>query len=83
MSEFKKLADGSYVHNCYLEGRDSDPAEFMFKQNADDSISAFLNGYAIIPIETYEELSGKDFSGKDFSGIRQRINKADDDLHEL
>ena len=48
-----------YVHNCYLVMRDGERSPYgeqhMFVQD-EKGIKATLNGYAIIPVEQYEEL---------------------------
>jgi len=42
-----------YIHNCYLEPRGDDQ---MFWHGADDITRPTLDGYAIIPMEVYEQL---------------------------
>lgn len=54
---YKKTKDGSYIHNCVIAPR-ADRKEPLFWQS-DETISCRLNGYAIIPIEEYERLTGK------------------------
>ena len=44
--------NGSYCHNCYVE-----KAKDRFLQVGEPLC---LNGYAIIPLEIYQELTGKD-----------------------
>jgi hypothetical protein len=47
--------DGSYMHNCYVE-----KANDRFIQVG---WPLCLNGYAVIPLELYQELSGRDVQG--------------------
>lgn len=78
MDEYKysKGKDGSYVHNCLVVRREDDKVPTLFHQNGNEHVSAFLNGYAVIPIEEYENLTGKP------TFIESRsIKKADEDLH--
>ena len=44
---------GGFVVNCYRESR----GEALFLITADDQILPMLDGYAIIPIEKYRELT--------------------------
>jgi len=55
VSFYEKGKDGSYFHNNLLKRRDGEKAPQLFSNN-DETISAFLNGYAIIPIEEYARL---------------------------
>ena len=50
--KYEKGKDGSHLHNCYIERRDGDLSEQLFR-NDGGVITAFLNGYAIIPIDRY------------------------------
>ncbi len=74
--EYKKLNDGSYVCNCYIGRREDESADALFKQNGDESIAAFLNGYAIIPLEEYAALTGEDYSD-----MLANAKEADRQLH--
>lgn len=56
--EYKKLKDGSFILNCILRRRVNDNSDYLFRQS-NESVSVFLNGYAIIPIEEYFELKGE------------------------
>jgi hypothetical protein len=59
----EKCKDGSFVRNCLINRRKEDASPHMFYQDSEASyISAFLNGYAIIPLEEYAELTGDDYS---------------------
>jgi len=59
--KYEKLKDGGFVHNCHLIPRGDEKADYLFYQDGDKSITAFLNGYAIIPLEDYFKLtSGSD-----------------------
>jgi len=57
--KFEKMNDGSFVHNCRIVRRDNDKASVLFHQNGNESVAAFLNGYAIIPLEEYYQLKGE------------------------
>ena len=73
--DFQKMKDGSFVHNCYIARRRGEKAPLLFRQESDGSkLIAFLNGYAIIPLEEYKKLKGEDFDGT-------LIEKADRDLY--
>ena len=78
MTEYKKHKDGSYVHNCYIERRIDDMSKYMFYQSNDEYISAFLNGYAIIPLEKYYKLIDKEFPDQD----KENIIEADKQLYK-
>ena len=65
----EKCEDGSYLGNCHLQRRENDPAPYLFNQSGTEYISCCLNGYAIIPLEEYQKLTGQDFS----KFIRQSI----------
>jgi hypothetical protein len=54
----EKCKDGSFVHRCVIVKKEGDD-HGLFHQHADDHISAYLDGYAIIPVEEYEELKEK------------------------
>uniref|UniRef100_A0A6M3LEU0 Uncharacterized protein n=1 Tax=viral metagenome TaxID=1070528 RepID=A0A6M3LEU0_9ZZZZ len=68
--------NGSYLHNCVIVRRENDPVEMLFRN--DDNITAFLNGYAIIPLEEYYKLAGKG----DFSYWKKLIEEADKYIHK-
>jgi hypothetical protein len=78
MVEYKKTNDGSYVHNCYIVRRDDDNGQYLFGQTDDKKITAFLNGYAIIPLEEYAQLTGKDLGD-----MIANANEADKQLHPV
>ena len=62
--EFQKMKDGSYVHNCYIAPRSGEKAFVLFGyEPVGGGITAFLNGYAVIPLEEYKKLKGEDFDG--------------------
>lgn len=46
---------GSYVRNCLWQAREH---EYLFSINLDGEWIASLDGYAIIPIEEYEKITG-------------------------
>ena len=57
MGLYEKGKDGSHLCNCYLYSRKNELAQVLFEMNNEtQSISAFLNGYAIVPIEDYADL---------------------------
>lgn len=63
MNIYKAICkDGSYVCNCFLKRRKDDSSDHIFsmKENG-ESITAHLNGYAIISFEEYCELTGETF----------------------
>jgi len=72
--EYEKGIDGSYVHNCIVVCRKDDPTPTLFYSKTGSSISAFLNGYAVIPIKEYCELKGIEYNGS-------KIEEADKVLH--
>lgn len=74
---YNKSANGSYLHNCYVKRRDSDPAPSLFTSDDGTDIFCSLNGYAIIPMEEYAVLVGMDFAQK-----QANIKAADEELHE-
>jgi len=53
--KYEKGIDGSHIHNCCIMRRDGDLSEHLFR-NDGSVITAFLNGYAIIPIDLYARL---------------------------
>jgi len=53
--EYEKGIDGSYFHNNLVELREGEAVKYLF-YNDGERITAFLNGYAIIPIEKYAAL---------------------------
>jgi len=56
--------DGSHVMNCVVIGRGRNSDGALFRVTSDFSgVKAYLNGYAIIPLEEYSKLIDKDFSG--------------------
>ena len=75
-NKFKKCEDGSYIHNCYVERRDGDPVDALFYSDH-KTMTARLNGYAIIPIDVYAKLSGKPTLISE-----DAIREADKHLHE-
>lgn len=78
--EYKKCEDGSYLYNCALVRRDSDPVDLLFHQDGDKSMTARLNGYAIIPLEEYVRLTGP----AGFPAAKEmleRVPEADRQLH--
>ena len=77
---YKKLEDGSSVHNCIIKSRyykDSKKAFALFSQDGDKTIRAHLNGYAIVPVEEYLEVTGKDMT------YLAKIKQAEIDLGEV
>ena len=72
--EFEKCKDGSYIWNCFVERRKDDPSTTVFSGD-DKTITAHLNGYAIIPLERYCELTGEPFNS-------DRIKEADSQLNK-
>jgi len=79
---YKKLEDGSYVHNCIIKPRyrHSKNATALFSRDGDKTIRAHLNGYAIVPVEDYLELTGKDMGNRDRVAD---IKQAEIDLGEV
>ena len=75
----KKLEDGSYVVNCIIKPRyrHSKNATALFSRDGDKTIRAHLNGYAIVPVEDYLELTGKDMT------YLAKIKQAEIDLGEV
>ena len=84
--KYKKCRDGSYVTNCYILRREADSSNYLFYAKEDMSITAHLNGYAIIPMEKYAELvelarlADDKITAIQFS--MEAINEADKDLHK-
>jgi len=54
MSEFVKY-EGGYVHNCLLEPRGDDGGG-LFVVSREGKVTPKLDGYAIIPVESYKKL---------------------------
>jgi len=52
------MEDYSFVYNCHIKKRSDDASLYLFKQLENGHIIAALNGYAIIPLEEYNELIG-------------------------
>jgi hypothetical protein len=52
---YEKTRDGSYVCNCFISKRSGEMSEQLFTLT-EKSITATLNGYAIVPIEDYARL---------------------------
>ena len=77
--KYEKGIDGSYCHNNIIIRRDDDPRGALFDsgflQQSGKTISAFLNGYAIIPMKEYCELTGREYNDK-------FIKEADKQLHD-
>jgi len=71
--KYSKSKDGGFIHNCIVNRRKTDKAKAIFYCDKDKTI-AFLNGYAIIPIEEYAELKG----GK---ADLTKVNNAENDLY--
>lgn len=53
--KYEKGKDGSHLHNCFVSRRNGDLSDQLFNQD-DGTVTAFLNGYAVIPIEDYSQL---------------------------
>lgn len=75
--KYKTTLDGSYIVNCFIDRRETDPSPSLFYQKDAESIIVRLNGYAIIPIEKYRKLTKEDMlidesqiaqANKDFYG---------------
>jgi len=75
MTEYEKGTDGSYFHNNLVIGRDDDPNRMALFNSSGESITAFLNGYAVIPMQLYCELTKTDYDDKE-------IKEADEQLHQ-
>jgi len=76
--KYEKCSDGSYLHNCYISPREEDKEKALFSQGR-ESITAHLNGYAVIPMEEYARLTNRDFS-KDFRWQISAAKEADKQL---
>jgi hypothetical protein len=48
----------SYIHNCIIDCKKA-PKEGLFEQTANNGMITRLKGYAIVPVETYEQLSAR------------------------
>ena len=81
--KYNKGTDGSYLHNCCIIRRNGDPSNVLFHSNK--TISAFLNGYAIIPMEKYARLveiaMPSDIRLKSVVFSKEQIKEADRELH--
>jgi len=55
----------SYVKNCHLSVRPGDPT--MFDQQRDGTVTARLDGYAVIPMEEFNRLQDSEPSEDDES----------------
>ena len=79
---YQKLEDGSYVVNCFIKPRYkyNKNATALFSRDGDKTIRAHLNGYAIVPVEEYLELTGKDMGNRDRVAD---IKQAEIDLGEV
>lgn len=78
MIKYGKNKDGSYVHNCIINRRENEKAPRLFSKNIEDEgIVTQLNGYAIIPIEEYFELTGNIYDE-----ILENIDLANKELWE-
>jgi len=75
MTKYEKAPDGSYFHNNLVISRDDDPNRLSLINGSDKSITAFLNGYAVIPMQLYCELTKTDYDDKE-------IKEADEQLHQ-
>lgn len=53
--------DGSHLHNCVIQIREDSKASWLF-DGTGETVTCFLNGYAIIPLEEYARLTGEDYS---------------------
>lgn len=51
----------SFIKNCYVVGREGEAPLFFGVEQKDGrgAVAARIDGYAIIPIERYEELLGR------------------------
>lgn len=56
MNKYEKGKNDSYCHNSLVIIRDGDPAPALIHSDL-DGVFARLNGYAIIPMEKYCELT--------------------------
>jgi len=77
--KFEKGIDGSYFHNNLVIIRDDERESHLFYSSPKlRTISAFLNGYAIIPLETYYKLVRREIDER----TREQIKEADKQLHK-
>ena len=67
--KYDKCKDGSFLHNCLIKSRGNDPAGYCFYLDG-NTISVFLNGYAIIPIEDYYAMKNEKLSKTAKKNIR-------------
>ena len=75
-TKYEKGKDGSYLHNCYMERREGDVSPWMFHCDGDTgSVIAALNGYAIIPMERYAKLVGKDYDEKAICDADEQLRR--------
>ena len=72
--DFEKCKDGSYIWNCFVERRKDDPSTVIFGGD-NKTITAHLNGYAIIPLERYCELAGEPFNSDRMKEADYQLNK--------
>jgi hypothetical protein len=61
MSDLDVL-DRSYVTNCYLQVRENETADYLFRFESGDRAVVKLDGYAIIPMEEYRRLRACGYS---------------------
>ncbi len=62
-----QMTQKGFVRNCFIRprpnslviGHETSEMEMMFKFDSDDTLIPCLEGYAIIPLEDYLELTGK------------------------
>ena len=59
LGELDKCKDGSFMHYCIIDRRESDEYPYLFNQHGDESLTAHLYAYAIIPREKYESLQAQ------------------------
>ena len=71
---YEKGKDGSYFHNNILIRRDDDSNPGAVFNNQNETITAFLNGYAIIPMKKYCELTNQEYDDT-------LIKEADKEIH--
>ena len=50
-----------YIINCLIKRKEGDDSEVLFRQHGEgqlkDVVICYLDGYAVIPIEEYKELT--------------------------
>lgn len=51
-----KCKDVGYVKNCIIKRRKDDKSNYLFFADGDKGVIAFLDGYAIIPVEEYNRM---------------------------